>query len=136
MGAYWKLVTPQLSAGPLGGAKRSFLEIVLEETMKINIDNLNESELIELNNRIIQRLRILSKMRSHKEMMKFNVGDRVTFQPEGHPAVIGMLIRFNSKTVTVITDEGEHWNVMPRFLHKNLTPENMQKDNSNIIRMK
>ncbi|MFZ1976820.1 MAG: hypothetical protein WAV76_02595 [Bacteroidota bacterium] len=104
--------------------------------MKINIDNLSASDLIELNNRIVQRLRILDKMRSHNEMMKFNIGDRVTFQPEGRPAVVGMLTRFNSKTVTVITDDGEHWNVMPKFLHKYLTSEDIKSNNSNVIRMK
>lgn len=30
----------------------------------------------------------------------------------------GMLTRYNKKTVTVITDEGQHWNVAPSFLRK------------------
>jgi len=29
-----------------------------------------------------------------------------------------MLTRYNKKTVTVITDEGQHWNVAPSFLRK------------------
>lgn len=104
--------------------------------MNINIDNLSESELIELNNRIVQRIRILNKMRSNKEMMKFNVGDRVMFEPEGHSLVVGMITRFNSKTVTVITDEGERWNVMARFLKKYLHPDKSKNNDSNIIKMK
>ena len=29
-----------------------------------------------------------------------------------------MITRYNRKTVTVITDDGEQWNVAPRFLQK------------------
>jgi hypothetical protein len=57
-------------------------------------------------------------MRAHVEMLEFSIGDRVEVQPEGHPLVVGMLTRYNKKTVTVITDAGEHWNVAPRFLRR------------------
>jgi len=40
----------------------------------------------------------------------------VTFEPEGRPAVTGMLTRYNKKTVTVIADGGVQWNVSPQFL--------------------
>jgi hypothetical protein len=53
--------------------------------MKIDIDPLSEEELIDLNNRIIERLRFLSQMRAHSRMLEFKIGDRVTFQPEGRP---------------------------------------------------
>lgn len=51
-------------------------------------------------------------------MLAFRIGDRVSFQPEGHPVLSGMLTRYNRKTVTVITDNGQHWNVSPGFLRK------------------
>jgi hypothetical protein len=51
--------------------------------MKIDIDKLNEDELIDLNHRIIERLRFLSQMRVHSRMLEFKIGDRVTFHPEG-----------------------------------------------------
>ena len=86
--------------------------------MKIDLDKFSEMELIDLDNRIVQRLRLLNTMHAHEKMMEFKIGDRVTFQPEGHPTVVGMLTRYNKKTVTVITDEGQHWNVAPRFLQK------------------
>lgn len=86
--------------------------------MKIDIDKLSEEELIDLNHRIVERLRFLSQMRAHSQMLDFKIGDRVTFQPEGCPPVIGMLTRYNKKTVTVITDTGQHWNVAPGFLRK------------------
>jgi hypothetical protein len=84
--------------------------------MRIDIDKLTEAELIDLNNRIVERLRFLHQMRSHTEMLEFAIGDRVEFQPDGHPPVVGMLTRYNKKTVTVITDSGQRWNVAPQFL--------------------
>jgi len=75
--------------------------------MKIDIDKLTEAELIDLNNRIVERLRFLNQIRAHAKMLDFKIGDRVSFEPEGRPVVIGMLTRYNKKTVTVITDSGE-----------------------------
>jgi len=65
--------------------------------MKIEIDKLTEEELIDLNHRIVERLRFLSQMRAHSKMLDFRIGDRVTFQPEGRPPVVGMLTRYNKK---------------------------------------
>src|SRR5690606_35559126 len=86
--------------------------------MAINIDNLTESELIALNNRIVERLKFLSAMRAHTEMLEFRIGDRVSVQPDGHREVRGMLTKYNRKTVTVITDDGQRWNVSPTLLRK------------------
>lgn len=86
--------------------------------MKIDIDKLTEAELIDLNNRIVERLRFLNQMRAHAQMLEFKIGDRVSFQPEGRPVVVGMLTRYNRKTVTVITDSGERWTVAPRLLRQ------------------
>ena len=47
--------------------------------MKIDIDKLSEEELIDLNHRIVERLRFLSQMRAHSQMLDFKIGDRVTF---------------------------------------------------------
>jgi hypothetical protein len=83
---------------------------------RINIDHLTEAELIDLNYRIVQRLRLLSQVRAHEAMLEFRIGDRVSFEPEGGDPVFGILTRYNKKSVTVITDEGHRWNVSPRFL--------------------
>jgi hypothetical protein len=86
--------------------------------MKIDIDKLTEAELVDLNNRIVERLRFLHQMRAHSEMLEFRIGDRVTFQPDGRPPVVGMLTKYNRKSVTVITDQGEKWTVAPTFLRR------------------
>jgi hypothetical protein len=104
--------------------------------MKIDIDKLSEEELIDLNHRIVERLRFLSQMRAHSQMLDFKFGDRVTFQPEGRPAVVGMLTRYNKKTVTVITDSGQHWNVAPGFLRKATSTEATETSKAKVIQLR
>jgi hypothetical protein len=60
----------------------------------INIDHRTESGLIDLNQRVVQRLRLIGQMRAHKAMLEFRIGDRVTFEPEGGAPVYGILTRF------------------------------------------
>lgn len=84
----------------------------------IDIDSLSEAELIELNHKVVARLRFLNQMRSHSAMLDFRLGERVKFCPDGGPEVLGTLTRYNKKTVTVITDSGEHWNVSPSLLSR------------------
>lgn len=106
--------------------------------MKINIDQLSEAELVDLNRRIVERLRFLNQMRAHVTMLEFKVGDRVTFQPDGRLPVVGMLTRYNKKTVTVITDDGHRWNVSPAFLRKAEQPEDSDssEDAATLLRIK
>lgn len=104
--------------------------------MNIDIDKLSEEELIDLNNRIVARLRFLNQMRAHSQMLDFRIGDRVTFQPEGRPALFGIITRYNKKTVTVITDSGQHWNVAPGLLRKAAPPENARADNAKVVQLR
>ena len=86
--------------------------------LKVDIDQLSEEELIELNQKVVARLRFLREMRSHVQMLDFRIGERVGFRPQGQPEVHGILTRYNKKSVTVITDRGEHWRVAPSLLFK------------------
>lgn len=99
----------------------------------IDIDRLTEPELIDLNRRVVERLRFLSQMRAHRAMLEFRIGDRVGFQSDHSQFVHGIIARYNKKTVTVIADDGHRWNVSPGLLHavpiagehagaKNVTP--------------
>jgi hypothetical protein len=71
----------------------------------IDIDSLSEEELVELNHKVVARLRFLHQMRSHSAMLDFRTGERVKFHPDG-TEVFGTLTRYNKKTVTVVTDAG------------------------------
>jgi hypothetical protein len=107
-----------------------------EAVVRIDIDKLSEEELIDLNNRIVERLRFLNQMRAHSQMLDFKIGDRVTFQPEGRPLLDGMLTRYNRKTVTVITDNGQHWNVSPGLLRKAESPDSTGAGNPKVVRLR
>jgi hypothetical protein len=86
--------------------------------MPIDIDALTESELIDLNHRIVARLQFLGQLEAHASMLEFRIGERVTFHPEGRAAVTGMITRYNKKTVSIVTDDGQRWNVAPRLLER------------------
>jgi hypothetical protein len=101
--------------------------------MTIDIDQLSEAELIDLNHRIVERLRFLDQMRAHVEMLEFKIGDRVTFQPLGHSPLEGMLTRYNQKTVTVITDTGQKWNVSPAVLSRVKPAKGTNTAGSNVV---
>jgi hypothetical protein len=100
--------------------------------MKIDIDRLTEAELVDLNHRIVARLRLRTQMRAHADMLEFKIGDRVAFEPPGQSRVEGMLTRYNKKTVTVVSDEGRQWNVSPSLLSKVLSSETVPPERSNI----
>ena len=103
--------------------------------MTINIDHLTESELIHLNEKIVQRLRILRQMRAHVQMLDFTLGDRVWFQTDVQGMVEGTLVRYNKKSVTVVTDEGHRWNVSPGFLRK-IIRSSQSTETGNVVSMK
>jgi hypothetical protein len=104
--------------------------------MTIDIDQLTEAELIDLNHRIVERLRFFSQMRAHVEMLEFKVGERVAFQPPGQGRLEGMLTRYNKKTVTVITDIGQRWNVSPALVSRVKPANGANTARSNLIRLK
>lgn len=104
--------------------------------MTINIDHLTESQLIELNQRVIQRLKFLDSVRHHKEMMKFNIGDKVWFQPPGREPMTGTLIKYNQKSVSVIADNGQRWTISPQLLNKAKPSKSIAKQSSNVIDIK
>ncbi len=104
--------------------------------MKINIDNLTEQELIELNHRIVERIKFLQSMRVHTNMMEFSIGEKVSFSPSHNVEIFGIIKKYNKKTVTVITEEGEKWNVPPSLLIKTETKERKNSKSDNVIEYK
>ena len=86
--------------------------------MRIDIDHLSELELIDLNHRIVARLNVLRQLNAHVSMLEFRIGERVRFHPEGRPPVAGMITRYNKKTVSIVTDTGQRWNVSPQLLER------------------
>lgn len=114
--------------------RQRYNTVGLNTGMKIDIDNLTEDELIELNHRIVERLKFLESFHTHKEMMAFSPGDQVSFETPGHEKKIGTLVKFNRKTVTVITDTGQKWNVSPHLLTK-VKEVKDEKEGGNVIEL-
>lgn len=94
--------------------------------MEINIDQLTEDELVALNHRIIERLKFIDTMHAHREMMTFNLGSRVSFE-SNKGTQLGTVTKFNRKTVTVMTDSGQRWNISPHLLTKVKDAKSVQK---------
>jgi hypothetical protein len=86
--------------------------------MNINLDQLSEAQLQDLHRRIVERLRFLHQARAHHSMLSFSVGERVSFDTSDGRLIIGVLVRYNKKSVTVLTDDGHRWNVAPTFLRR------------------
>jgi hypothetical protein len=84
--------------------------------MQFDISRLTEEELSVLNRQIVERLRFLQHARAQTAMQEFRIGARVAFRPAGRPALQGVLVRYNKKTVSVLTDGGEQWNVSPHLI--------------------
>jgi len=82
------------------------------------IKSLNEEELRYLNRLIVERLKLISQAKSTKEMAKYNIGDLVEFQDNEGDIVSGRIIKLNKKTVSILTDGNQRWNVAPVFLRR------------------
>ena len=81
------------------------------------LNDLNLEELQALNRRIVERLRLMRNMRQAKEMVKFSIGDPVSFNHDGE-VVFGIVRRLNRRSITVSTDTGMEWLVSPSHLSK------------------
>ena len=56
-------------------------------------------------------------------MLDFRIGEKVRFRPDGHSELTGTITKYNKRTVTVITDGGQRWNVSPGFLKKTVAAQ-------------
>lgn len=74
-------------------------------------------------------------MRAHAAMLEFSIGERVSFQPEGHPELYGIITKYNRKSVTIITESGQHWNVVPIFLRKVETSVSAKVGEAKVIQL-
>lgn len=92
--------------------------------MSIDLDNLTREELEELNHRVIERLKYLDTVMAQQAMMTLNLGTQVSFESSTRGRVFGNVIKFNRKTVVVLTEDRHQWRVPPDVLTpiKDATP--------------
>ena len=72
-------------------------------------------ELLVINKIVVGRIKHLQKATALVEMAKFNIGDIVSFN-HGDQLITGTIIKFNQKTVSILTDDDSQWNVSPALL--------------------
>jgi hypothetical protein len=84
--------------------------------MLSRLDEFTEEELIHLNRLIVERLRLMQQVRAHQTMTQFRIGQKVQFTANTGRVIVGMLTKYNRKSVTVVTSEGQTWTVSPSLL--------------------
>ena len=50
------------------------------------------------------------------DVMAFNIDAKVSFESTRHGRLFGTLVKFNRKTVTMLTEAGQQWKVSPHLL--------------------
>jgi hypothetical protein len=101
--------------------------------MDIDLTKYTEHELVDLNRRIVERIRFLRQGRCRESMAEFIVGDRVSFQPERGVEVTGTIVRLNRKSVTVAASDGVQWRVAPTFLRKAASDGEARDDAARLL---
>ena len=93
--------------------------------MSIDIDTLSREALVELNDRVIERLKYLDTVHAQQAMMTLNIGSQVSFDSPRHGRVFGPVLKFNRKTVVVLTEDRVQWRIPPDILTpiKDATPK-------------
>jgi hypothetical protein len=93
--------------------------------MSIDIDELSREELVALNDRIIERLKYLDGVHARQAMVRLQLGTQVSFDSPRQGRVFGTVIKFNRKTVVVLSEDRTQWRVPPDILTpiKDATPK-------------
>lgn len=98
-------------------------------------ESLSYDELLELNELIVERLKFLDRQEAHDAMMQFHPGARVEFQ-SNRGTELGTIMKFNQKTVNVVTDDGRRWKVAPQLLSPAKKTEPAKKPQLTVVDMK
>ena len=91
------------------------------------INTLGEQELMALNKVIIERIKVLQKERMLLHAQQFKIGDLVSFEGQGKKRS-GIVMKINSKYLSILTPQNIRWNVSPTFLkHETKPSKQLQK---------
>jgi hypothetical protein len=101
----------------------------------LDLTKLSEDDLIELNQRIVERLRLLRSAKSLAKLAMFSVGMVVEFETEDGRIISGTVARLNQRTVTVATASGR-WRVSPSLLRAPVAPRNTAMRSARIVALR
>ena len=96
--------------------------------MTMDLDEFSYEELVALNHKIVERLKFLDSIHAFQEMTSLGMGAKVSFESKVGRQ-IGTIVKFNTKTVGVLAENGRRWNVSPHLL----SPIKEVHSNSRVI---
>lgn len=93
--------------------------------MSIDLEAFSYEELAALNHAIVERLKFLDSVYAFQEMTSLGMGAKVSFESKVGRQM-ATIVKFNTKTVGVLTESGRRWNVSPHLLSliKEVQPNN------------
>ncbi len=83
------------------------------------VNHLGEQDLLALNQLIAERIKVVRAEKKVQSMAAFEVGDAVFFTDKQQQRVDATVLRLNKKTLSLVTDDGERWNVAPELCQIN-----------------
>ncbi|WP_108946591.1 hypothetical protein [Shewanella halifaxensis] len=81
-----------------------------------DLSKLTKRELLQLNSKVIERLKEVESQQTARNMDDFTIGDKVSFTPPGEEKVVGIVIKKNKKTISVLDELSYKWNIPPTYL--------------------
>jgi hypothetical protein len=102
--------------------------------MLIDLTTLSEDELIDLNQRIVDRLQLIRSAKSLSQLAKFSVGMVVEFYTDDGRRMSGTVARLNQRTVTIVTGSGR-WRVSPSLLRAVDPSQASTASGSRVVKM-
>lgn len=99
------------------------LDLNDESAMADAIRQLDRDDALTLNKLIVAHIKNMRERSYSDHMERFSVGDRVTFTDKQGEQQHALVLKLNRKTVGLMTDEGERWNVAPQLLEPEATED-------------
>ncbi len=88
---------------------------MLNVDIRTTLGQLDETQLQELHNLVVVRLKQFQEIRHKAAMWAMLPGDTVRWDYEGI-SYLGLIEKLNTKTVSVRSDDGRRWKISPSLL--------------------
>lgn len=102
------------------------------QALKRMISHLDEEDLVMLNQLVVERIKVVRAEKKVQSMAAFEVGDAVFFHDKHEGRIDATVLRLNKKTLSLVTDGGQRWNVAPELcrIDEPVTGDLFQQQNS------
>jgi len=90
--------------------------------MTVNIETLIVEEFIELDGKIVSRIKELRAQGQVKAASQFRIGDVVSFTNKDKLKIIGFIVSTRGIKINIMTEDNEHWTVPASVLTLEQSP--------------